>query len=333
MSFSNPFAASASRPGYGEIVISLLPPATPVLKTLSYQYPLKLIAPDAIPLPDARNTDAPTLIHTVFLLTYGGGLVAGDTVHLNVTLDPTTKLILLTQGSTKIFKTPSRDVVSGQRTNVDFTLNAALCYLPDPVQPFEQSAFEQVQVYNLKESQGSMCVCDWVCEGRSARGEKWSFYKYTSKNEVWSVTKEGKKRLLLRDNLILDESGKVASSLVDRMDGLGVFGTIIIRGPLFESLGKYFMDEFQLLPRIGGRKWDTGTEEEELSLEEVQRLARQKQEASDGLVWSAASIRGFVLVKFGAKEVEGAKIWISHMLKSEGSVERSFGERALHCLK
>ena len=333
MSFSNPFAASVSRPGHGEIVLSLLPPATPVLKTLSYQYPLKLIAPNAVPLPDTADRDAPTLVHTVFLLTYGGGLVAGDTVHLNVTLDHTTRLILLTQGSTKIFKTPSRDVVSGQRTSVGLTANAALCYLPDPVQPFERSVFEQVQVYNLKESQGNMCVCDWVCEGRSARGEKWSFYKYTSKNEVWSVTKEGKKRLLLRDNLILDESGKVAGELVDRMDGLGVFGTIIMRGPLFEGLGKYFLNEFELLPRIGGRKWDTGTEEAELSLEETRRLARQKQETSDGLIWSAASIRGFVLVKFGAREVEGAKRWMSHMLKSEGSVERDFGERALLCLK
>jgi urease accessory protein len=333
MSPTNPFSPSTSKPGHGSIIVAILPPCTPALQTVSYQYPLKLIAPDAV------TVHGSILVHAVFLLTYGGGLVAGDQIDLHVQLGNGTRLTLLTQGSTKIFKTPSRDIESGQRTIVDLEQGAALCYIPDPVQPFERSAFSQTQIYKFGSigdiGEPSMCVCDWVCQGRSALGENWDFYKYTSKNEVWLESQLGpsKGKLLLRDNLILDNNGIFSNGLVERMDELGVFGTLIIRGPMFERLGKYFLDEFERLPRIGGRKWDTDTDQVEASKDEVARLHRQKQETADRLLWTAAHIRGFVLVKFGARQVEGAKRWLTAMMKSEGTVPREFGERSLLCLK
>ncbi|KAF2835406.1 UreD-domain-containing protein [Patellaria atrata CBS 101060] len=325
---TNPFAPSSSKPGHGTIKLALLPPSTPILQTLSYQYPLKLISPPPL---RASNSSNPILIHAVYLLTYGGGIVAGDTLDLTIHLARRTRLTLLTQGSTKIFKSTSRDIISRQRTTVDLESSAALCYLPDPVQPFARSAFEQTQVYNLRGGDGSLCVCDWVCEGRSARGEKWGCWRYTSKNEVWGVNEEGKRRLLLRDNLLLEEGGLPDDGFVGRMDGMGVFGTLILRGPHFKTLAEHFVSEFALLPRIGGRKWDA--EEEKLSVEEERRVMRQEQETKDGLLWTSASLRGFVLVKFGAREVEGAKRWLREMLIREGTVEREFGERALLCLK
>ena len=277
----------------------------------------------------------------MFLLTYGGGLVAGDTINLSINMAQKTKLVLLTQGSTKIFKTVDSGIVSGQSTTVRLEGGSTLCYLPDPVQPFERSAFEQRQVYDLLEGPGggaveqaSLCVCDWVSEGRTARGEKWRVWRYGSRNEVWHVDEEGKRRLLLRDNVVFDDGGK-AEALPDfqgRVDGLGVFGTLIIKGPVFEGLGKFFLDEFGKLPRIGARKWGDEEREEENEIE-LWRKRRQKDETRDGLLWTAANLRGFVLVKFGAKEVEGVKRWLSSMVKTEGSVERNFGERALHCLK
>jgi len=66
---------------------------------------------------------------------------------------------------------------------------------------------------------------------------------------------------------------------------------------------------------------------------EAKRARRQKQELKDGLLWTASDNRGFVLVKFGAREVEGVKRWLSGIMKEEGTVEREFGERALLCLK
>ncbi|KAL6702849.1 hypothetical protein ACN47E_000876 [Coniothyrium glycines] len=334
MSFTSPFGSSASKSGHGSIVLEILPPNKPVLKTLSYQYPLKLVAPDPVPPPpvDDYKKKAPQLVHTVFLLTYGGGIVAGDAIDLHVDLDRNTRLILLTQGSTKIFNTPDPKIVSKQHMAVQFKHDAALLYLPDPVQPFASTAFSQSQTYYLQEEQGNLCVCDWVTSGRSARGENWDIYEYRSRNEVWTTELTGKKRLMLRDNLILDKHGHTNMQLSARMDGFSVFGTLIIRGPVFAALAKFFLDEFEAMPRIGGRNWgDTALPE--LSGPEQRRAERLRREGIDGLIWSAANVRGFVLVKFASREVEGSRNWLRDMIKEDGSVLRAFGERAILCLK
>ncbi|GAB7347088.1 hypothetical protein MBLNU459_g3219t1 [Dothideomycetes sp. NU459] len=360
----NPFPPTTSNPGNGIVYLALLPPSTPVLRTVTYQYPLKLISPSPITVTPSRNVSKSSssnalthLVHTLYLLTYGGGIVAGDTISLKITLESWTKLVLLTQGSTKIFKSPGRDLLSRQDTNFNVFPGAALCYLPDPVQPFQRSAFEQMQVYNIilgdgtegKETRGNLCVLDWVCEGRRARGEHWDFWKYASRNEVWLVERTASdtdgqpdsasketRRLLLRDNILLDPGNETEiGSIARRMDGLGAFGTLILYGTQFEGLGKFFMEEFKLLPRIGGRKWDNGSDDgqDEVDAAEIKRKTRQKQETADGLLWTAAAVRGCVVVKFGAREVEGGKRWLRCMLEAEGSVPDQFGERCLMCLR
>lgn len=334
---SNPFLSAASNAGTGTIHLALLPPNTPRLRTLSYQYPLKLVAPT----PLRTEEDARQLVHTVYLLTYGGGLVAGDAIDLRIAIDETARLILLTQGSTKLFKSPGRDVMSKQRMSVQLASGSALCYLPDPVQPFERSSFEQEQIYNVDNvipdgaDHGSLCVLDWVSNGRPANGENWSFYHYGSKNEIYLRDSGGGRKLLLRDNLLLDDA-QVEGSVAARMDGLAVFGTLMLYGALFEHLGQFFMDEFKALPRIGGRKWDSGSEsgdESDCDPAAVRRALRQRQETADGFLWSTAAVRDCVVVKFGVHEVEHGRRWLRSMLLEEGTVVREFGERALLCLR
>ncbi|KAF2723718.1 UreD-domain-containing protein [Polychaeton citri CBS 116435] len=366
---ANPFHESTSTPGHGSIHLALLPPSTPRLQTVQYQYPLKLISPDPVRILSARrerwreqqrsdgDDDAqPRIINTVYLLTYGGGLVAGDSIHLNVRLERATRLILLTQGSTKIFKSPSRGVVSGQCMIVDSAPGSALCYLPDPVQPFDKSCFHQQQVYNValpEIARSSLCVLDWVCNGRAANGENWSFHQYASRNEIYLKHPDGRRKLLLRDNLLLDSKhphrdasndGNInvigncnPSEPVDlaaQMDSLAIFGTLILQGPLFDALGTFFLDEFRALPRIGGRHWD-GDNSDALSIHDkaTRRAARLRQESRDNVLWSAASVRGCTVVKIGANSVEGGKRWLNSMLSDEGTVPREFGERSLLCMK
>jgi urease accessory protein len=121
-------------------------------------------------------------------------------------------------------------------------------------------------------------------------------------------------------------------ALSSRMDGYAVFGTLIIRGPTFASLSQFLLNEFEVLPRIGGRNWGDAVQAD-LTPTEQRRYDRQQREKADGLVWSAANVRGFVLVKFASKEVEGSRNWLRDMIKEEGSVMRNFGEQAMLCLK
>ncbi len=331
---SNPFLSLKTRSGQGSISLSDVSTQSPVL---SYQYPLKLIAPSTVFVP--ANPEVP--IHTVFLLTYGGGIVAADCIGLSITLPPSSRLLLLTQGSTKVFKTPCANIVSRQDLCVQIGPGAALCYLPDPVQPFAESAYEQTQMFELMGVEAldeyigaNLCVCDWMSEGRTARGERWDFWRYCSKTEVFATVANVKQRLLLRDNVVLDRGQDNASeeSLASRMDELGVYGTLFLRGPMFKGLADFFMTEFTSLPRIGARNWDDA-DQRSLSPDEAWSASRQAQERANGVLWTASSVRGFGLVKFGAKQVEGARVWLRDMLIREGSVEQQFGEKALLCLR
>jgi urease accessory protein len=311
--------------GHGIVHVSSSPPE---FRTITYTYPIKLIAPSSL-IYNSRT------IHTLFLLTYGGGLVAGDSINLMITLEPETRLILLTQGSTKVFKTTDPNILSSQHMSTYLAAGSALCYLPDPVQPFKDSSFEQSQLYYLDAEDASVCVCDWVSSGRPARGERWDFWRYKSLNEVWDVERNGKRRLLIRDNLLLEgHETLISGNLAAKVGDLGVIGTLILRGIAFEPLASFFIQEFEAMARIGEKKWDDDEVTEPIADSfEAWRSWRENQEKTDGVLWTAARVRGFLLVKFGAKEVEGAKRWLRTMLHREGSVETQFGERAILCLK
>ncbi|CAI7626236.1 unnamed protein product [Penicillium palitans] len=268
------------------------------ISTLSCTYPLKLVSPPS------RPTDRAVL---VFMMSYGGGLVAGDRVDLDVRVRPKSRLALLTQGSTKVYKTPSKSICSHQNLTVRVDEGAALLLLPDPVQPFKDS---------------SVLVLDWVSEGRTAIGEAWDFFGWKGRNEIWSLPKPDKgttKKLLIRDSLVLDETSSTERSYKNEMDGLGAFGTLIIRGPMFRALGDFFLAEFSHLPRIRAN----GKLHEPVDLHPGESVK----------TWTAASVRGSVIVKFGARDVDAAKRWLRDMLLRDGTVEKEFGARSLLCLQ
>jgi urease accessory protein len=327
---TSPFPKSSSAPGEGRIVAQLLPHNISALTTIAFQYPLKLISPS----PSAEQKSV-----LVFLLTYGGGLVGGDQVHLSIDVKANAKLSIVTQGHTKIFKSPSLDIVTRQKLHVTIASGAAVCLLPDPVQPFRGSVYEQSQSFFVTEG-GSICLLDWVSAGRTARGEDWDLWAWRGRNEVWlTAPPTGKARLLLRDNVILEgEDQNPGSSLRGKMQGMGIFGTLVLRGPMVQSLADFFMAEFAALPRIGARDFrsqERMAKDSVLVLPrlEIWRQSRLGQEKPDGVWWSAAQVRGCTVVKFGAHTVEGGRTFIGSMLKEEGSIANHFGDDSTMCIR
>lgn len=328
---SSPFPPSASLPGDGRIVVRLLPAGGSGLETISYQYPLKLISPS----PTVAQKSA-----LVFLLSYGGGLVGGDGVNLSVHMRRGSSLSLVTQGHTKIFKSATPDIITSQKMQVQVDEEAAVCLLPDPVQPFEDSVYEQTQIFTLRQ-RASLCLLDWVTQGRAARGEDWSFTRWTGRNEVWTQGSDlGQKgRLLIRDNVILSQDGSkpVGLPLKDTMHKMSVLGTLILTGPVMESIGDFFMAEFTALPRIGSRDFRSKEDQEKDAEEKPEferwRARRIAMEKQHNILWSAAQVRGCVIVKFGAATVEAGRSWIGTMLRREGSIASHFGDSALMCVE
>ncbi|KAK4150254.1 UreD urease accessory protein-domain-containing protein [Chaetomidium leptoderma] len=329
---NSPFPKSSSADGEGRIVVRLLPQGVSGIETFIYQYPLKLVTPVS---PSEANKSV-----LVFLLSYGGGLVGGDKVNLSIDVKPGSRLSLATQGHTKIFKSTSPEIVTRQTMRVNIAAGAAVCLLPDPVQPFKNSVYEQIQIFRLARN-SSLCLLDWVTQGRTALGENWSFVKWVGRNEVWTVADDqvARDRLLVRDSVILDSNRAHPElpMLRESMHGVGVTGTLVLRGPLMKSLGEFFLAEFATLPRLGARNWKSDNVEEEtdalLSPREKWQAGRRRMEKESKLLWSAANVRGCVVVKFGAPVVEAARLWIGSMLAQEGSISQHFGEQALLCVR
>ena len=328
---NSPFPKSSSSPGDGRIVAKVLPGGGCGLEAITYQYPLKLISP-------SPSSNQPSVL--VFLLSYGGGLVGGDAVNLSIHVKSEARLSIVTQGHTKIFKSASPDIVTKQTLQVEIDDAAALCLLPDPVQPFQDSVYIQTQIFKLKE-QASLFLLDWVTQGRTARGENWDLIKWTGRNEVWlaGTTTSGKDRLLVRDTVILskEDSNALGRPLKDTMHKTGVFGTLVLKGDMTKALGEFFLNEFGVLPRLGARDFRTTEtrEHENSSLSEFERWRAQRlaEEKREGVLWSAAQVRSCVVVKFGAPTVEAGRDWIFSMLFKEGSIAHHFGDQALMCLR
>ncbi|KAK4223864.1 putative urease accessory protein [Podospora fimiseda] len=329
---NSPFPKSSSSPGEGRIVAKLLPEGISGLEVFSYQYPLKLISP-------SRPSETKSVL--VFLLSYGGGLVAGDNVKLEVDLLANAKLTIVTQGHTKVFNSVTPDIVTRQTMHVNIASGAAFCLLPDPVQPFAGSVYEQTQIFKLHQD-ASICLLDWVTQGRTARGENWSFVRWTGRNELWSIgdgSQTTRDRLLVRDAVILgsNKAHPQLPALQESMHGMGVIGTMLLRGPLMKTLGEFFLSEFAALPRLGARDFRSDAAKNaapvERSRRERWRIERLGMEKDKTILWSAANVRGCVVVKFGSPSVEAGRLWIGSMLQEEGSIAESFGDHALMCVR
>ncbi|KAL1412877.1 hypothetical protein Q8F55_000626 [Vanrija albida] len=169
-------SASAPAPGAGQLHLTHAPRAH--FSTLRAAYPLKLLTPNPLP-------SQPQSVRLAYSLAYGGGLVAGDSVALGIDIDAGCGLVLLTQGSTKVFKHraglrpkshllahagPGAAPTTRQRMHVALGPGAFLLLLPDSVSPFRASSYAQAQRVTLPAcGTASALILDWVNSGRGAR--------------------------------------------------------------------------------------------------------------------------------------------------------------------
>jgi len=114
---------------------------------------------------------------------FGGGLVAGDEVRLQLDIDAGACCFLGTQASTKVYRNPALRPCS-QQTHAKLGPGSLLVFAPDPIQPFAGSSYQQRQEFHLA-ADASLVLLDWFCSGRSARGERWAFHRFETRNAVY----------------------------------------------------------------------------------------------------------------------------------------------------
>ena len=153
--------------------------------TVLAAYPLKLLLPTS-PSPGGEAA-------WCYQLTYGGGLVSGDAVGLRVRVDAGARLVLTTQGSTKVYTRREwaraahfRGGEALQGLVAAVGAGGFLAVLPSaPVQCFAGAALRQYQLFDLAGPEADLVSVDWVAAGREAgRREAWAFERFFSKTAV-----------------------------------------------------------------------------------------------------------------------------------------------------
>ncbi|KAI0375314.1 UreD-domain-containing protein [Pilatotrama ljubarskyi] len=276
-------------PGHGRVVVRN-DGFSNVFSNLSATYPLKLLSPQ---LPSGN-------VSIVYMMSYGGGLVGGDHVHLTIEVKDGARLAILSQGSTKVFKTRPGERLSAARTqihpvttqklNVHVSTDSALFLLPDPVTCFRAAKYHQTQNFHLAQG-ASAVLLDWITSGRKSLGEEWVFSRYYSLNEVWV---EG--RRIARDATLLEERGAsggpiTARSLAETLAPYSCYATVIIYGDLVRDTIRHLSAAYATLTVF-------------------------KQHAPPPLLWSMSTIcdRKGCIVRVAAKDTEDVKLWLGRAL-------------------
>jgi urease accessory protein len=127
--------------------------------------PLRLLTP--------RNHGHAAWIYTS---SYGGGLVDGDQISLEIEVGRGAAAMVSTQASTKAYRSPRGTAASLYGRVGD---EALLVAAPDPVVCFAGAQYRQVLQFDLTH-RASLVVVDWVTCGRRTRGERWMFEEYRS---------------------------------------------------------------------------------------------------------------------------------------------------------
>ena len=197
--------ASGWRSGRGRIVAhAARDGGRTVLATARAESPLRLVRP----------TFPGTSSAAVCLVTFGGGLVDGDEVVVDLEVGPGATLVVFTQSSTKVFRGASRQAL---RARVEGTL----VLLPDPVAAFAGARYTQHVEVELGGS-GACVLLDGFTSGRPAFGDRWAM---TALDLRTTVRHEG--RSVLVDALRFDADD---GALAERAGRFDAFATLIAVG-------------------------------------------------------------------------------------------------------
>ncbi|KAJ4702639.1 urease accessory protein D [Melia azedarach] len=204
----------------GKLVVEKVGGKSTVTRCFS-KYPLKFIIPNKV---GSSETDAVW----IYTLTYGGGIVSGDSISSELSIGDGCTAVLTTQASTKVYKALGSKC-SEQILEARIGSDALLAVIPDPVTCFSTARYSQKQIFRVV-SDSSLVVVDWITSGRHESGEKWDFELYKSTNHIFL---EGDQPLFL--DTVLLEQGSI-SKITEHMRDYQVVAMVILLGPKLKQI-------------------------------------------------------------------------------------------------
>src|SRR5580704_17226665 len=200
--------ASCPTPGHGAAAFALRSART-IVRAARATSPIKLLLP--------KNHGHAAWITVA---TFGGGLVDGDAVRLDLDVGEGASGLVGTQASTKVYRCPR----SACRQDVSARVGegAILVLVPEPVACFAGARYEQSTAVELAPS-ASLVILDAFTAGRSGRGERWDFHRCAART---AITRGGAP--VLHDAMVLEPAHGDLRARLGRFDALA---TLVILGP------------------------------------------------------------------------------------------------------
>lgn len=149
----------------------------------------------------------------VYTSSFGGGLVDGDRLELDIEVGDGAAAFVSSQASTKVYRS-----TRGTRAEVHARVgqNGLLVVAPDPVVCFAAARYQQVQSFELASGAGLVLV-DWLSSGRHGSGERWAFDAYRS-----NIRARQEGTLVVHDSLALRAEDGDLAGRIGRFDVMGM---------------------------------------------------------------------------------------------------------------
>jgi urease accessory protein len=189
----------------------------------------------ASPLRFVRPTFPGSRAASVCLVTFGGGLVDGDTNEVDLRVEAGATLVVFTQSTTKAFRGSSSQLFRAE-------VHGTLVLLPDPVACFARARFRQ-RVDITLHGEGSLVALDGFTSGRAAFGERWAFDAV----DLATTVRDATGRVVVRDALRLDRADGPVELRVDRFEA---FATVLAVGPRVASVAHGLLEPGVVTPEL-----------------------------------------------------------------------------------
>ncbi|MCH2125580.1 MAG: urease accessory protein UreD [Pirellulaceae bacterium] len=176
----------------------------------------------------------------VYTTTFGGGLVAGDHIDLNLEIGDGTSCVLTSQSSTKVYKCPQGQTTR-QTTQVAIGEEALLVIAPDPMTCFAGSRYQQEQRLDLAKT-ASLVLVDWLTSGRRARDECWKFSRYSSQIDL----RRADQRIFFESLLLDPIDGPLNSPY--RLGKFHCMALLVLVGPIVQQAAEAILSEISNQP-------------------------------------------------------------------------------------
>lgn len=172
----------------------------------------------------------------VYPVTYGGGLVSGDSVVIECSLGEGSRCVVTTQASTKVYKSlagrSGGEANTVQKLCYKLEAGALLCVFPEPITCFKDARFTQHINYQLSETSNLVHV-DWSTSGRLNR-ERWDM-QYFESNTIVTVDS----RTVFREHIRLEAPKDGSLPVADRMACFNVMAAVVVVGKVLVNNAEF----------------------------------------------------------------------------------------------